>query len=62
MSLSILGERSERRVPDLFCVLCDARILNFFEVAAEIRAQLIAKSPLEGGKWIGSAPIAQVRV
>ena len=36
----------------------DARILNIFEVAAEIRAQLIAQSLLEGGKWIGSAPIA----
>jgi hypothetical protein len=62
MSLSVLGEGSERRVPDLFCVLCDARILNFFEAAAEIRAQLIAQSLLEGGKWTGSAPISQVRV
>jgi hypothetical protein len=62
MSLSILGEGSERRVPDLSRVPCDGRILNIFEVAAEIPAQLIAQSLLEGGKWIGSAPIAQVRV
>jgi hypothetical protein len=57
MSLSILAEGSERRVPDLLRVLCDARTLNFIEAAAEIRAQLIARSLLEGGKWIGSAPI-----
>jgi alkylation response protein AidB-like acyl-CoA dehydrogenase len=62
MSLSILGEGPERRVPDLLRVFGDARILNFLEAAAEIRAQLIAQSLLEGGKWIGSAPISQVRV
>jgi (2S)-methylsuccinyl-CoA dehydrogenase len=30
-------------------VLCDARILNIFEGAAEIQAQVIARRLLEGG-------------
>jgi (2S)-methylsuccinyl-CoA dehydrogenase len=30
-------------------ILCDARILNIFEGAAEIQAQVIAKRLLEGG-------------
>ena len=30
-------------------VLCDARILNIFEGAAEIQAQVIARRILEGG-------------
>ncbi len=30
-------------------VLCDARILNIFEGAAEIQAQIIARRILEGG-------------
>jgi (2S)-methylsuccinyl-CoA dehydrogenase len=29
--------------------LCDARILNIFEGAAEIQAQVIARRLLEGG-------------
>ena len=31
-------------------VLCDARILNIFEGAAEIQAQVIARRLLEGGR------------
>jgi (2S)-methylsuccinyl-CoA dehydrogenase len=30
-------------------VLCDARILNIFEGAVEIQAQVIARRLLEGG-------------
>jgi (2S)-methylsuccinyl-CoA dehydrogenase len=30
-------------------VLCDARILNIFEGAAEIQAQVIARRVLDGG-------------
>jgi len=36
-------------------VLCDARILNIFEGAAEIQAQVIARRLLEGGNELGAA-------
>jgi (2S)-methylsuccinyl-CoA dehydrogenase len=35
-------------------VLCDARILNIFEGAAEIQAQVIARRLLEGGNDLGA--------
>jgi len=38
--------RPER--PDLSRILCDARILNIFEGAAEIQAQVIARRLLDG--------------
>ena len=38
-------------------ILCDARILNIFEGAAEIQAQVIARRILEGGNWEAEACI-----
>ena len=41
-------------------VLCDARILNIFEGAAEIQAQVIARRLLEGGQLSGGDRAARI--
>ena len=45
-SMAAMASRSNSRSRR---VLCDARILNIFEGAAEIQAQVIARRLLEGG-------------
>ena len=48
-ALQVHGGNGYAQEYEISRILCDARILNIFEGAAEIQAQVIAKGRLAGG-------------
>ena len=49
-------QRLRAGIPDQSRLLCDARILNIFEGAAEIQAQVIARRLLDGSNSSRTTP------